>query len=66
MATVDEIDPDTGNPTTRNIEYILGDTFHSTPLVLGTPPSAFYFASDLFSEEGDPDATCESGDNTGW
>jgi len=66
MATVEEIDPDTGNPVVRNIDYILGDTFHSTPLVLGTPPSAFYFAADLFSDQGDPDATCDSGDNKGY
>ncbi|MEJ2085732.1 MAG: PilC/PilY family type IV pilus protein, partial [Acidobacteriota bacterium] len=65
-AVVDEVDPDTGADVTRPIEYILGDTFHSTPLVVGTPPSTFFFSTDKFTEMGDPTATCESGDNTGY
>jgi len=65
-AVVDEIDPDTGDPSTVNISYVLGDTFHSSPLIVGTPPSAFFFAANKFAEVGDPAATCESGNNTGY
>jgi hypothetical protein len=65
-AIIDEVDPGTGAEVTRNIEYVLGDTFHSTPLVVGTPPSTLFFAANKFSEVGDPTATCESGNNTGY
>lgn len=70
QATVDEVDPDTGNITPRDIEFILGDTFHATPLVLGTPPSSFYFAQDLFGNLGlgpaETPPSCESGNNRGY
>jgi len=65
-SVVEEIDPNTGAEVSRPIEYVLGDTFHSTPLVLGTPPSTFFFSADKFIEQGDPTATCESGDNKGY
>ncbi len=39
-------DPVTGNPVTRTIQYILGDIFHSNPLVIGSPPNVRYYAED--------------------
>ena len=39
-------DPVTGNPVTRTIQYILGDIFHSNPLVVGSPPNIRYYAED--------------------
>jgi PilC-like protein with beta-propeller domain len=45
--TLTSIDPVTGQPTTRTIEYLLGDIFHSNPLVLGSPPNTLYFSTDL-------------------
>jgi hypothetical protein len=40
---------DDGTPIT----YVLPDMFHSTPLVMGSPPNVRYFALDLESD-GDP------------
>jgi hypothetical protein len=36
-----------GTTTEQEIEYILGDIFHSNPLVIGDPPSVKYYAADL-------------------
>jgi hypothetical protein len=41
------IDPATGKPTTQTIEYVLGDIFHSNPLIIGGPPNTFYFSADV-------------------
>lgn len=39
--------PATGQQTTTTISYILGDIFHSNPIVLGSPPNTQYFANDV-------------------
>ena len=39
--------PATGQQTTTTISYILGDIFHSNPIVLGSPPNTQYFANDI-------------------
>ncbi|HEY9421679.1 MAG TPA: PilC/PilY family type IV pilus protein, partial [Thermoanaerobaculia bacterium] len=41
------IDPVSGKPVTQNIQYLLGDIFHSNPLVIGNPPNTTYFSSDV-------------------
>lgn len=46
---------------TETIQYLLGDIFHSTPQVVGTPANVFYFANDLRSELS-PDEPCLAGD----
>ena len=48
-ATITTTDPVTGKPTTRTIQYLLGDIFHSNPLVVGSPPNTKYFTDDLHS-----------------
>lgn len=40
-------DPLTGNPTTKTLQYILGDIFHSNPLVIGSPSNTRYFAENV-------------------
>jgi Tfp pilus tip-associated adhesin PilY1 len=40
-------DPVTGAITTQTIRYILGDVFHSNPLVMGSPPTTQYYATNL-------------------
>jgi Tfp pilus tip-associated adhesin PilY1 len=32
---------------TKTIQYLLGDIFHSNPLVVGSPPNTKYFSDDL-------------------
>ncbi len=46
--------------TTTPIDVLLGDIFHSTPQVVGTPPNLFYFARDL---NGDDSLDCKAGDD---
>ena len=46
--TVKQVDSATGAVTSNTIEFLLGDVFHSTPLVIGTPANTRYFASDLY------------------
>ncbi len=46
-ATITTTDPVTGKPTTRTLQYLLGDIFHSNPLVVGSPPNTKYFTDDL-------------------
>jgi PilC-like protein with beta-propeller domain len=46
-ATVTTTDPATGKPTTKTLQYLLGDIFHSNPLVVGSPPNTKYFTDDL-------------------
>lgn len=63
--TVTSVDPLTGDSTSTTIRFLLGDTFHSTPQVIGTPANPFYFASDLYANDED----CTAGDgnaNTGY
>jgi hypothetical protein len=36
-----------GTTTPTTIQYVLGDVFHSNPLVVGNPPNVQYFALDL-------------------
>ena len=45
-AVVDVRNPD-GTTTPTTIRYILGDIFHSNPLVIGDPPNTRYFAANL-------------------
>ena len=45
-ATIDVKNPD-GTITPTTIQYVLGDVFHSNPLVVGSPPNVQYFALDL-------------------
>jgi hypothetical protein len=40
------VDPTTGQPTTNTVDYILGDIFHSNPLVMGSPPNLNAFANN--------------------
>ncbi|HYO13618.1 MAG TPA: PilC/PilY family type IV pilus protein [Thermoanaerobaculia bacterium] len=40
-------DPITGNPTVQTIRYVLGDIFHSNPIVIGSPPNTLYFSADV-------------------
>jgi hypothetical protein len=56
-ATVDSID-NSGNPVMLNISFLLGDDFHSTPLVVAAPPNTTYFAADVGSDENEIDASC--------
>ena len=44
--TADRHDHESGTGTTddETIQYVLGDIFHSNPLVIGDPPNAQYFA----------------------
>ena len=49
--------PDPADPDVT-ITYLLGDTFHSTPLVIGTPPNTNFFALDVGSELNVSTATC--------
>ncbi len=48
------IDPISNNP--RNIQFVLGDVFHSDPLIIGTPNRFRYFAANLGAT--DPNAAC--------
>ena len=45
-AIVDLRNPD-GSTTPTTIRYVLGDIFHSNPLVIGNPPNVQYYALDL-------------------
>lgn len=42
----EETDSKTGVKTI--FRYLLGDVFHSNPLVVGSPPNTLYFSSDLY------------------
>ncbi|MFL6194722.1 MAG: pilus assembly protein [Thermoanaerobaculia bacterium] len=41
------VDPITGKTSTQPISFLLGDIFHSNPLVIGSPPNTLYFSTDL-------------------
>jgi hypothetical protein len=45
-AIVDVRNPD-GTTTPTTVRYVLGDVFHSNPLVVGGPPNVRYFSLDL-------------------
>lgn len=60
-ATIATVDPDTGEPTTTDITYLLGDTFHSDPIVLGAPPNVAFYVQDAGS-----DGTACSAGNPGY
>jgi Tfp pilus tip-associated adhesin PilY1 len=38
---------ETINGSTVNFRYLLGDIFHSNPLVTGSPPNTLYFSNDV-------------------
>lgn len=46
-ATLEVKNPVTGATTTVTIEYLLGDIFHSNPLVVGSPPNTQYYTLNL-------------------
>ena len=46
-------------PDGTDLEFVVGDFFHSDPLVVSSPANTTYFLLDL---EGDPTKTCEDGD----
>ena len=46
-------------PDGEVVEFVVGDFFHSDPLVVDGPGNTTYFLTDL---EGDPGRTCEDGD----
>jgi Tfp pilus tip-associated adhesin PilY1 len=46
-AFVDVKNPITGATTTVKITYLLGDIFHSNPLVVGSPPNTQYYTLNL-------------------
>jgi Tfp pilus tip-associated adhesin PilY1 len=48
--------------TTRNIDYVLGDVFHSDPVIVDRPNDFFLFTSDAY---GTPSTDC-SVDETGY
>lgn len=54
--TIKRVDPLTGDVTSETIEFLMGDVFHSTPLVIGTPANTLYFAGDLYGNEEECDA----------
>ncbi|HEX9940464.1 MAG TPA: PilC/PilY family type IV pilus protein, partial [Thermoanaerobaculia bacterium] len=45
--TLTVVDPVTGKPVTRTIQYLLGDIFHSNPLVIGSPPNTLYNTANI-------------------
>jgi len=45
-AVVDVRNPD-GSTTPTTVNYILGDIFHSNPLVIGDPPNVQYFSANV-------------------
>jgi len=60
-----ELNSATGTETV--IDFLLGDIFHSTPQVVGTPPNLFYFARDLNGEDGgDCLAGSDANENSGY
>ena len=40
-------DPVNGQTTTETVRYLLGDIFHSNPIVIGAPPNTLYYGADL-------------------
>jgi hypothetical protein len=47
-----------GVTTTKRINFVLGDIFHSNPLVVGSPSNTRFFAENV----GTKGTTCEAGD----
>lgn len=56
------VDPDTG--ATQSVTFLLGDTFHSTPQVIGTPSNTLYFAQNLYHDRATDPGVCAADDNT--
>ncbi|MGH9380564.1 MAG: hypothetical protein ACRD2Z_08125 [Thermoanaerobaculia bacterium] len=52
-----------GERTSATIDYVLGGSFHATPLLIGAPPNTALFARDAGFGQ---DATCDSGANRGY
>jgi len=59
--TVNDVDPMTGDVTPRSITFLLGDIFHSTPIVVGTPPNTLYYAADLYGDKGVGECSADDG-----
>jgi Tfp pilus tip-associated adhesin PilY1 len=59
-ATITQRDPNTGTNVTVTFNYVLGDVFHSNPLVVGSPANTKYFAQNSETETG---KTCATGDH---
>lgn len=64
MKTHSFTDPVTG--TVHTDSYILGDIFHSNPLIIGTPPNVKAFAVDLNTNGGTCDADSSKNTETGY
>jgi PilC-like protein with beta-propeller domain len=45
--TITTTDPATGKSVTQTIQYVLGDVFHSNPVIIGNPPNTQFFATNL-------------------
>jgi len=57
-ASITQRDPVTGANVTVSLTYVLGDIFHSNPLVVGSPANVKYFTQNA-STDG---TTCATGD----
>jgi hypothetical protein len=60
---------DTVADTETPITFLLGDIFHSTPQVVGTPANVFYFASDyplMGVDGGECEADPDGNENIGY
>jgi Tfp pilus tip-associated adhesin PilY1 len=57
LKTGSELNTDVDPPVATPHEFLIGDIFHSTPVVIGTPTNTNYFAVDLYGNgrECDPD-----------
>ncbi len=51
------------NDGTKVPDYLLGDIFHSQPLIVEAPPNNFYFAQDAGADPAAPLAPCEIDDS---
>jgi hypothetical protein len=61
MMSIKTDDNDTPSDLSDDIDYVLGDIFHSDPLIVGSPVNSKFFALNL-EDNGD---TCEDG-NPGY
>lgn len=48
------------------IQFVLGDIFHSNPIVVGTPNNVQYFAKNVGSDPDNPDCEADDTGNPGY
>lgn len=62
VKTGTELNTDVDPPVETPHDLVLGDVFHSTPVVIGTPANTLFFATDLYGNgaECDPDDGTEA------